>query len=376
MNTKVNNVLLCLLLLCCINSGLSQKDTITNKLDIYGDFRFRVEHDWNGIYFDGSEIPDRSRFRIRARMGFEYSLNNKMKIGAQLRTGRLNDQQGPHLTLGSSPGEFGLFPIGFEKAFFKYSYFKLNLVLGKQSFNFNKQNEIFWNDNVYPEGITFSTGLLEDVLKLNFAHYVSRSNSNFLWKDNYFQALQLNFKSSNKSNSYISYYNFKSHPIFPDFKSRSTIDYKIVNLGGSLIFNQLNRIKIGTDLFLNVKNYDANSIIRNRFKKEKFGAVFLINYGELETKKDWLFRISYAFIQKYSVVDYYAQNDWARWDYSNVSAAGSRLSNFKGLEIRIGYAIEKNVNLILKTYFVEQIKEEIEFKEKGNRFRVDLDAKF
>ena len=106
------------------------------------------------------------------------------------------------------------------------------------------------------------------------------------------------------------------------------------------------------------------------------GVVWNVKLGQLKKKNDWQFHLYYAYLEQFSIVDYFAQNDWARWDYSFMEAAGSRLSNFHGVEIRVGYTLKENFNLILRTYFVEQLVEQGDFKETGSRIRLDLNIGF
>ena len=70
-----------------------------------------------------------------------------------------------------------------------------------------------------------------------------------------------------------------------------------------------------------------------------------------------------------------AQNDWARWDYSAFNSPDGRLTNFKGIEIVIGYNISKKINVIDKYYNIKQIIPTGEFKETGQRIRFDLNVK-
>ncbi|MEL6837343.1 MAG: putative porin, partial [Bacteroidota bacterium] len=86
----------------------AQRDSLTQKLSFTGDFRFRIEHDWNSRNASGNLRDDRSRLRYRFRFGLHYELDKHSAFGGRLRTGNINDQQGPHLTLGGENGEFGL----------------------------------------------------------------------------------------------------------------------------------------------------------------------------------------------------------------------------------------------------------------------------
>ena len=88
-----------------------------------------------------------------------------------------------------------------------------------------------------------------------------------------------------------------------------------------------------------------------------------------------MFKLIYASLQRFSIVDYMAQNDWARWDYSSNNSPDGRLSNFQGIEITTGYSISDKMNIIAKYYFVEQLVPYGQSLENGQRFRIDLNMK-
>ncbi len=110
---SIKNAILLIILITGYFSQLkAQNDTIQNGIKFNGDFRFRIEHDWNSRKQNGIFRDDRSRLRFRFRFGVNYQLNNQYSFGGRLRTGNINDQQGPHLTIGGGNGEFGLAQIG------------------------------------------------------------------------------------------------------------------------------------------------------------------------------------------------------------------------------------------------------------------------
>ncbi|MEM8909745.1 MAG: putative porin, partial [Bacteroidota bacterium] len=149
-----------------LNELNAQNDTIPKQLEFNGDFRFRVEHDWNSRKPDGTFRLDRSRLRYRFRFGVNFRLNQKYAFGGRLRTGNINDQQGPHVTIGGNSGEFGLTQIGLEKLYFKFKAQWIDGWLGKNDAPFEKQNELFWNDNVFPEGVAIN-------LNWKAAHFIN-----------------------------------------------------------------------------------------------------------------------------------------------------------------------------------------------------------
>ena len=95
----------------------AQIDTTKSKLSLDGDFRFRIEQDWNSKNSDGSFRDDRTRLRYRLRFGV-HRQGEWYKTGFRLRTGNPRKQQDPQLTLGEGFKEFGTLPIALEKAYF------------------------------------------------------------------------------------------------------------------------------------------------------------------------------------------------------------------------------------------------------------------
>jgi hypothetical protein len=311
---------------------------------------------------------------MRARFGVNYTFQNT-EFGLKLRTGNLQDQQGPHLTLGGNNTEFGLYSVGFEKAYFKLNYNSFQLSLGKFDFPFKTQSEIFWNENVYPEGVAACFQILpKDRLSINVSHFIINSINTGFNSDAYLQALQISSQGIlNNWSSYIGLYYFKNLSLIPDQYSND-LDYTILNAGISWTLSKKKDIIIGIEGFVNLKNYDSNPNVSSNLKNDKKGVCLNVQLGKLKNKGDHTFHLYLAHINRFAIVDYFAQNDWARWDYSSAGSSGSRLSNFKGIELRYGYALEENVTLIFRGYWVEQLKTNDQYLEKGARVRLDLNA--
>ena len=375
-----------LFLLFLISISLSaQKDSINTvknqRLDFTGDFRFRIEHDWNAQKPDGSLRDDRSRLRYRFRFGLNYTIDKHSSFGGRIRSGNINDQQGPHVTIGGDKGEFGLTQIGFEKLFYKYKSKNLNGWIGKNSIPLKKLNELFWNDNVFPEGVGLEYKMYEhetnflNSLILNAGHFIIQSNNQTFNKDSYLQIAQLDFKLfQNRINLFPGFYHFKKVGNVPDGKQTFDLNYSILHLGGDVAIT--NKLNVGLEFYNNFEDYSNHDSIPSILKEQRKGFVTSIKYGKIKKKGDWHVHLYYANLQKFAIVDFFAQNDWARWDYSSIGATGSRLSNFQGIELQIGYALKEKFNLILRTYFVEELIQSGSFKENGSRIRLDLNIGF
>lgn len=360
------------------------KDSVDTSLKIGGDYRFRVEHDWSSRKSNGTFRNDRSRLRYRLRFGISKNLNRHFKIDARIRTGNLNDQQGPHVTLGKT-SEFGLTSIGFEKANIQYKKDNLWAWIGKNSFPFWKQHELLWNDNVFPEGIAIGlkpkpTSFFS--LAPSVGHFIINSSNQLFKNDQFLTIAELNgkLKINNKSQLIYNVKNlfFNDVADIPDGKGTFFLDYNILASSVCYKFKVGNQpFALGVDWYQNTINYDQfREAMEPDLMDEKMGYVAYLKYGKLKTKGDISIQLFYANIGKYAIVDYFAQNDWARWDYSGSGATGSRLSNFKGVELRMGYKLTKDIRLVARYYNVEQLVALGSHTENGSRFRIDLDAKF
>lgn len=86
--------------------------------------------------------------------------------------------------------------------------------------------------------------------------------------------------------------------------------------------------------------------------------------------------MTYNYLEQYAAVDFLAQNDWVRWDYSSFNSPDGRLTNYKGTEFVSAYKLNKNMTLKMKFYLVDQLVAYGNYKENGNRIRFDFDVKF
>jgi len=351
-------------------------------LKFTSDFRFRLEHDWNSQRTDGSFRDDRSRLRYRFRFGLHYTLDEHSGFGGRLRSGNINDQQGPHVTLGNNTAEFGLTQVGLEKLYYTYQNAWFTGWVGKNTMLLQKENELFWNDNVFPEGVAlrfkwqYKHPLLQS-LQVNWGHYVIDSRGQTLDNDGYLEVLQVVLQTWNKRLLiYPGFYYFNNIGNLPDGKSSFHLSYALCHLGAKV--NVLNKphLNVSADYYHNLQDYSRHDSIPNVLQNQRQGLVVTAKLGKIKKKGDWAIHLYYAYLQKFSIVDYFAQNDWARWDYSAIGAAGSRLSNFQGLELRMIYAFNKKFNLNLRTYLVEQLVTRGEFRETGSRIRLDLNIGF
>lgn len=347
------------------------------KLKFYGDFRFRAESDWDSLQSDGTKRQDRDRLRVRFRLGFNYAYDAHFSFGGRVRTGNSQDQQSPHQTLGD---EFETKGFNVDKAFLQGSWGRGWVWAGKNSFPFWTQNELFWDEDVNPEGIaaglSFPLGKAPHRLKPTLGYFImegSGSSNRFSDKSHLAVlqlALDMSFRLADLTTA-AGFYSFDDNPATTD-TALADLDYDIWVLGVKAAFKGAPKPwSVGVDFMRNAKTYPSTLFNAD----EKTGYVLGLNLGGLKQKKDWLVGYYYAHIEKFAVVARLAQDDWLRWG----SATDTRSSNFEGHELRLGYAFGPSWNVVLRVYMVDGIEPESAAavsKEDGKRARLDFNIAF
>ena len=146
-------------LLLCASTGRAQP---TEDVEFFGDFRLRLEAD----HRSGTGVDDnsdaRSRSRLRARVGLTYETPiNGLSFGVRLATNPGTPGNSPHQTMDG----FAANPITLDRAFARYELLHsskmatLAIAAGKQSYPNWQQTEVFWDEDIQPEGVSTSLDL-------------------------------------------------------------------------------------------------------------------------------------------------------------------------------------------------------------------------
>lgn len=379
---KALGVLLCAGLLAGISARPVAAQTTADeppKLKFYGDFRLRSESDWDSMQSDGTLRADRDRLRVRLRVGFTYAYDAHINFGARIRSGNPQDQQSPHQSLGD---EFESKPFNIDKAFLQGTWGKGWVWAGKNSFPFWTQNELFWDDDVNPEGIaggfSFPLGKSRQRLKPTLGYFImdtsSPSTSNRYSEKSHMAALQVAWEMTFQPvdlTAAAGLYSFDDDPATTD-TALADLDYDIYVGGIKAAFKKGPKPwSAGVDFMKNAKDYPSTLFNAD----QKTGYVLSLNLGALKQKKDWLVGYYYAHIEKFAVVARLATDDWLRWG----SGTDTRSSNYEGHELRLGYAFGPSWNVMLRVFKVEGIELESAAavaKEDGMRARLDLNIAF
>ena len=122
-----------------------------NRLVFYGDFRYRLEGDW-----DRPGNPDRWRSRLRVRLGANYSVKDNLLVGTRLTTGAKNDPRDSNETVG---GGFSKIELNLDRLFLTWNPDDAHtsfVTLGKFGHPFQRNpinEELVWYSDVQAEGV-------------------------------------------------------------------------------------------------------------------------------------------------------------------------------------------------------------------------------
>ncbi|MGI9530947.1 putative porin [Lutimonas sp.] len=369
-------------LFLCLQGLTAQEPVKQKKLFFKADLRARAEQDWDSRKSDGTYRDDRFRVRFRVRAQLEYKPKDWATFGLRMRTGYPEKQQDPHLTIGDGYHEFESVPIGFDKLYFKYHKKWFTAWVGRNTFPFEKTNELFWSDNVWLDGVYLSAhhnpapDWIDKVTYAGGMFTMLNSFSTFA-DDSFMGIVQIKTEHfENRLRVFPGFFHFNRMPDIPDGNETFRFEYSILQFGAEALVFKNPRITMGLDLYRNLQNYNKNDAIEDRFKNQKNGFVGSIVWGDLSKKGDFALGTYITYLERYAAVDFIAQNDWVRWDYSGQGSRDGRLTNYKGIEIMSGYRISKMLQLKVRYFIVEQLLAYGPALENGNRIRFDIDFRF
>ncbi len=285
-------------------------------------------------------------------------------------------QQSPHVTFGR---DFQPKELNLDRIYIRANRGAFSISGGKNSFPFWKQNELFWDDDVTPEGISATyTRELESAgsLGLRGGYFLLDDplSGDRLSNQAHLVAGQIVYSPKLAGAGLdlaLGFFDFGENPDQPN-PALEDLDYGILTLSARASVHDLPKpFVLGFDWMENLEDYPADLFNRD----QTTGYVASAQYGGLGERGDWLAGYYYAHIERYAVVSFFAQDDWVRWG----SATQTRSSNFEGHELRGAYAFLSTFNLVARLYLVDGITGRTTSAltaEDGKRFRVDLNIRF
>lgn len=361
----------------------------TEEFRLSADFRARLEADWDSRRSNGTERDDRTRLRVRVRIGAEYKPGDRLSFGFRLRSGSNDSQQSPHITLlDLEDNPTGDAHFNLDRWYVKGQAKKMWGWVGRNNLPFWKQNELFWDDDATPAGLAggFKSAVGDQGSIAINAGYLSlpAGMQDFIGDMLLAQAVYTTKIGDGGLTVALGSLAMEGEEVAGSPAAalletgNGSRDYAIwVASAQARLRSGKRPITLGVDVLRNSEDYpDVDPM--NPGSPEQFtfdnrdetdGHILSVLYGGGKDKGDWLAGYYYAHIETLAVNNSYAQDDWVRWGSLNGQTRGS---NMKGHEFRFAYNLGRRTNLVARLYIVEAIKG----PEDGNRFRLDLNRKF
>ena len=167
---------------------------------------------------------------------------------------------------------------------------------------------------------------------------------------------------------------FNRLPLLPDTPDTTLYDHPIVSGQFRWKWKKGRGLSLGYEGAYNLDPPD--DLAQSAWNDQGIGHVVHLIYGGLKKKGDWKVGVSLAYLEKFATIDYFAQNDWARWDHSSVGSADGSLTNMQGARLTVGWMALDGFDVTLIGYSAERIRAEGPEKQRGDRLRLDFTWKF
>jgi len=387
---------------------IQEAKSLTKRIKFSGNMTLRLaELDYNQRRIDG-KLHDRYRSRYRFYLNMDTQLSKAFALHARMRTGH---KQWDFVDFGGQNE---------EKFDLILDQLSLDIKTGKYRFKIGRQSAI-WNNQKgaqfdVPTHDGISAGMnypLKNHLSLAlkaayFDEFYDDEDNLPLEKHGKIYGYQLAMKGGDYSNfsinqglifanhlptRYINYASYSSETDLPMYHECDLApDYSLFLAQAKLQFKKLNHLTFMADYYYNLKDYKTNPVSHTiedaqgkdsftdleayddktapDFTNQKTGFIGTISYGSWNKPKGLQFGISYFYLEKYAVMDYFAQDDSSLWDSSNI----------KGWETAIAYRVSKFMSMRARWFLTEEIKGlsgvHPDFNRSGNRFRIDFTLNF
>ena len=364
----------------------SDQSDQSDRFKPFGDFRVRMEQDWDSLHGDGTKRDDRLRLRVRVRAGFEARINDNWSATVAARSGPDLSQQSPHITIVDfEDGPTGPYEFNLDHWYLTYDHGGFEAWIGRNEMSFWHQDDLFVFDNVTYAGLggSYEHGLGRGQLTWNL-NYVAlpvgmnkTSGTGLLGQLVYEQDFERwGFTLAG------GYFGTGADPDNPDGQTllteNSTRDYRVVNVMAQFRSTVFDRpYFIGLDYNRNLENYgDSPPDSFSQFHKDdREGYVLEFVLGEQGGSGDWLFGYYFSHLEALAVHSSYIADDWVRWGNANQV----RATNLKGSELRAIYSFSPTMNIFARLFFVDAIdllEAGDTTLETGNRLRIEFNISF
>jgi hypothetical protein len=371
--------------LSCLPLLPAGADEPAPPLDLFGDFRLRLEQDWDSLQGDGTQRDDRLRLRIRLRGGFRYHFDSRWSAMVQARSGPKKSQQSPHITIYDfDGGSTGPYQFNLDHWYMQYARDGFEAWAGRNVLSFLHQDDLFVFDNVTYAGIGGSylldTGANSYYVSLN---YVALPVG---MRDYVGAALvgEFGYQRRFGESALSAAFGYRLSNGDPDDPAGDTLltdnsrrDYRELSLQLQYKTRLGERaLQLGLDLMHNAADYDDAPVgsFSEFHKDDVNGFILEVLLGDKQPG-NWQVGYYYAYLEALAANSSYIQDDWVRWGNANQV----RATNLKGSEVRVLYTARENLNIFARLFFVDAVdllQAGDTTLETGNRFRIELNWSF
>lgn len=374
-------------LLLLLGSTVLAGEQPDRQFDFLGDFRLRLEQDWDSLQGDGTMRDDRLRLRFRLRGGFDYFFNDQWTARVQARSGPHQSQQSPHITIHDfDGGSSGPYEFNFDYWFMRFESGGFDAWAGRNELSFWHQDDLFVFDNVTYAGIggSYRRELGPGALTFNL-NYVALPVGMQDFSGSGLIGQVVYERDAGDSGFTIAGGFYVTNADVDDpvaanllLTENGSRDYSVFDLQ----FQYRSRIAdipydVGFDLTHNAENYDNDPVDSfSEFHKDHVdGYVVHFTLGGRSEPGDWQFGYYYAHQEALTTHSSYVQDDWVRWG----NAVQARTTNMKGSEFRALYTIRPGFNIFARLFVVDAIdllQPGDTTLETGSRFRIEANISF
>lgn len=363
-----------------------------DRVKVGGDVRVRWQHDSfapdnappafqqvNGNNVNNTTVS-RDRLRVRARLGVDAKLSDKVLAGIQLGTGNLIDPVSTNSTLGNN---FNRFTVGVDRAFIRYAPVNWAAVVGGRFANPWYSTDLVWNENLNFDGLVagltpkiseqvsaFMTAGAFPVQDIEPNPAVSIKSK---WLFGYQGGLKLNLADKSNATLAVGVYDYRRVEGIanPDLNSHTTdLSSPLSRQQGNSLFlidnpansqfalaskfKELNitagvdiarydpvHVMLSADYVRNI-GFDHDEIMARtgldlEAKNKGYQAKLAVGMPEMRRLGDWQGSVAYRYLERDAVLDAYTDSDF---HLGGTDAKGFVLSG--------SYGIDKNAWLRLR----------------------------
>ena len=352
------------------------------SLGFFGDWRARLESDFDSRDAGGVEREDRTRIRARVRAGLRYRPSDRLQFEVRLRSGSDLSQQSAHITLVDlDDNDTGGADFNFDRWYVRGTATGERFWgwIGRNGLPFKRSNEMFWDHDATVVGLAGGfEGTLGDHgrLTLQGGRFSGPAGMRRFSGDiATFQAAFDFTCAGGGLSAGLGVIATEADATDPDasvlLENNGARDYTIgvLSLGGRRSVRG-RPMSAGVDLLHNSEDYsplDPDPITAANFDQTD-GVVLSWTWGGTKERGDWLVGYFYASIEKFAIHNSWAQDDWVRWG----SAGQTRASGMEGHELRYARGLGNRQNVTVRLFLVEAI----DTIEDGGRLRIDYNGRF